>query len=211
MSKDPAVLFYTSDFLTGTSFFTYEQKGQYITLLCQQHQLGYIPEAHMTAICGSLDSPVIQKFTRDKNGFYYNERMREEAEKRANYCKSRANNKEGHNQYTQNKVKNNGHMTTHMTLHMENENENENINVNKDKKEPKKIYGEHRNVRLAETELQKLKDKFGDNKTELLITMLDEGIELKGYKYKSHYLAILKWAEKEVEKPINPNDWWKKL
>ena len=31
------------------------------------------------------------------------------------------------------------------------------------------------------------------------IKELDEGIERKGYKYKSHYLAILKWDEKEKQ------------
>lgn len=126
MGKDPAILFYTSDFLTGTTFLTYEEKGQYITLLCQQHQLGVIPEGHMINMCGSLDSIVVQKFTKGKNG-YYNERMKEEAEKRASYCKSRRNNKMGHNQYTK-KV---GHMTSHMSAHMENENENRNKDINR--------------------------------------------------------------------------------
>ena len=26
---------------------------------------------------------------------------------------------------------------------------------------------------------------------------MDEGVELKGYKYKSHYLAIIKWSQNE--------------
>lgn len=42
--KDPAVLFYTSDFLSGVTFLSMEQRGQYITLLCTQHQHGSIPE-----------------------------------------------------------------------------------------------------------------------------------------------------------------------
>lgn len=36
MAKALTVLFYTSDFLSGTSFFTMEERGQYITLLCEQ-------------------------------------------------------------------------------------------------------------------------------------------------------------------------------
>ncbi len=95
MGKDPAVLFYTSDFLTGTSFFSYEERGQYITLLCQQHQAGSIPENHMISVCKSLDSVVAKKFTRDTDGTYYQWRMREETERRSNYCKSRSNNKSG--------------------------------------------------------------------------------------------------------------------
>ena len=33
MSKDPAFLFYSSDFLTGTLLMSMEQKGKFITLL----------------------------------------------------------------------------------------------------------------------------------------------------------------------------------
>lgn len=89
MAKDPAVLFYTSDFLTGTSFFTDEQRGQYIRLLCEQHQNGHIPENHMVSVCFSLGSPVIKKFTKDKNGLYYNERMENEIIKRIEFTESR--------------------------------------------------------------------------------------------------------------------------
>lgn len=95
MGRDPAVLFYTSDFLTGTSFFSYEERGQYITLLCQQHQAGSIPENHMISVCKSLDSVVAKKFIRDDDGTYYQWRMREETERRSNYCRSRSNNKSG--------------------------------------------------------------------------------------------------------------------
>lgn len=119
MAKDPAVLFYTSDFLSGTSFFTNEQKGQYITLLCQQHQLGEIPENHMIFICGSLDSPVVSKFTKAPNGNYFNERMKLEADKRANYCASRGKNKAGH---VKSEVISKSY-ENHMIGHMENGNE----------------------------------------------------------------------------------------
>lgn len=122
MAKDPAVLFYTSDFLTGTSFFTMEQKGQYITLLCQQHQLYSIPKNHMINICRSLDSPVIKKFVKDNDGNYYNKRMRDEAEKRKKYCESRSNNKSGRK-----KDKKDKSYDKSSDLHMENENENEDI------------------------------------------------------------------------------------
>lgn len=122
MSKDPAVLFYTSDFLSGTSFFTDEQKGQYITLLCQQHQLGKIPKNHMIIICKSHDNPVIKKFTL-KDGFYYNPRMRLESEKRATYCASRGKNRKGH--FKEKSYEN----------HMENENDNGNGNVDIIKKD----------------------------------------------------------------------------
>lgn len=89
MAKDPAILFYTSDFLTGTAFFTDEQRGQYIRLLCEQHQNGHIPENHMVSICFSLASPVVKKFSKDSDGNYYNERMEEEIEKRRHFLDTR--------------------------------------------------------------------------------------------------------------------------
>ena len=89
MSKDPAVLFYTSDFLTGTAFFTDAERGQYIRLLCEQHQNGHIPENHMVSVCLSLGSPVIKKFVRDENGNYYNERMEQEIQKRRHFLDTR--------------------------------------------------------------------------------------------------------------------------
>lgn len=95
MAKDPAVLFYTSDFLSGTAFFTYEQRGQYITLLCEQHQLWAIPEHHMIAVCGSLESPVVKKFKVGKDGQYYHQRMRDEAIRRKKYSESRRKNRSG--------------------------------------------------------------------------------------------------------------------
>jgi len=49
---------------------------------------------------------------------------------------------------------------------------------------------------LTKDEIAKLKEKFPQN-YERRIEALSEGIELKGYKYKNHYLAILKWAERE--------------
>jgi uncharacterized protein YdaU (DUF1376 family) len=124
MAKDPAVLFYTSDFLSGTTFFTDEQTGQYVRLLCHQHQLGHIPFGHMTKTLSTSSNPVWTKFIKDENGLYYNIRLDEEKEKRISYCKSRVNNKEGKNQYS----KNNGHMTPHMTGHMTGHMENEDIN-----------------------------------------------------------------------------------
>jgi hypothetical protein len=91
MSKDPAVLLYTSDFLSGVSFFTMEDRGKYITLLCEQHQKGSIPEFHLLRVCGSKESPVYSKFIKDIDGSFYNERMRKESIKRKSFCESRKN------------------------------------------------------------------------------------------------------------------------
>ena len=42
MAKDPAFLFYTGDFATGTQFLTDDQMGKYIRLLMAQHQHGHL-------------------------------------------------------------------------------------------------------------------------------------------------------------------------
>lgn len=75
---------------------------------------------------------------------------------------------------------------------------------NKDKDKVKNIYGEYKNVKLTEKELQSLKSSYGDL-TDELITYLDEYIEMKGYKAKSHYLCIKKWVVNAVqEKKVKP-------
>lgn len=90
MSKDPAVLFYTSDFLTGTSRLTDEQCGQYIRALCSQHQEGHFTKEELLHILKSYDNRVWEKFIKDENGNYYNERMDIEIKKRFEYCNSRS-------------------------------------------------------------------------------------------------------------------------
>lgn len=62
-------------------------------------------------------------------------------------------------------------------------------------KDKKHIYGEFKKVRLTDKELGKLKEKFPDYLDR--IKGMDEGEAMKGYGYKSHYLAILKWARNE--------------
>jgi len=43
MSKDPAFLFYSKDWLEGTAEMSPEEKGVYIDLLCYHHQRGSLP------------------------------------------------------------------------------------------------------------------------------------------------------------------------
>jgi len=94
MAKDPAVLFYTSDFLTGTMTMTHEQVGKYIRLLCLQHQKNFLTEEDMINICNSYDKHIYSKFTH-ADGIYFNDRMREEKLKRLNYSQSRSGNRSG--------------------------------------------------------------------------------------------------------------------
>ena len=65
-------------------------------------------------------------------------------------------------------------------------------------KATKHKYGEYKNVLLTDEEYEKLRERFPDY--EQKIETLSEGLALKGYKYKSHYLAILKWARNDEGK-----------
>lgn len=60
-------------------------------------------------------------------------------------------------------------------------------------------YGEYNNVRLTDDEMNKLNEELGAHMTTACITFLDEYIEMKGYKAKSHYLAIKKWVVNAVK------------
>ena len=66
-------------------------------------------------------------------------------------------------------------------------------------KPTKHKYGEFNNVFLTDEEYIKLREKFPHDYAER-IENLSEGIARKGYKYKSHYLAILNWAKKDKPK-----------
>ena len=119
MSKDPAFLFYSSDFLTGTLLMSMEQKGKFITLLCIQHQKGHLSEKDMLHICGSYDEDVFTKFQKDEQGKFYNIRLEEEVDKRKAYSESRRNNRK--------KKEDMNNTSSSYVEHMENENENEDL------------------------------------------------------------------------------------
>lgn len=91
MSKDPAFLFYSSNFLSGTMFFTDDQVGKYIRLLCAQHQNGRMTEKQVLSICKTKDPDIFSKLV-FKDGVYFNEKLEEVMEKRLNFTESRRNN-----------------------------------------------------------------------------------------------------------------------
>lgn len=82
MAKDPAFLLYSSDFLTGVSDMTFEERGQYITLLCLHHQKGRLSAKAVGVAVPNATADVMAKFRRDDDGLYYNKRLEEEALKR---------------------------------------------------------------------------------------------------------------------------------
>ena len=131
--KDPAILFYTSDFLTGTMTMSNEDVGKYIRLLCLQHQRGKLAEKDMLYICTTYVEAVFEKFVKDEQGFYQNKRLEKETLKRKKYCESRRKN------IKKRYKSNNNKKITQPTyvVHMENENENENEDIIKDKNKNK--------------------------------------------------------------------------
>lgn len=72
-------------------------------------------------------------------------------------------------------------------------------------KPQKHKYGEYQHVELTEEERQKLSEKYGESMTVKCIRHLDEYIEEKGYKSKSHYLTIMRWVVDAVKKEKEKN------
>ena len=134
MSNDPAFLFYTGDFTTGTQFFTDEQVGIYIRLLMAQHQHGHLSDKQVKMICRTQDEDVMLKFEKDSDGKFFNKRLEDEIVKRKKYSTSRSENKKG-------KTKDMLIISKSYDNHMENENENENKDINKDKSKIKNLNG----------------------------------------------------------------------
>lgn len=59
-----------------------EERGQYITLLCLQHQKGHLSQKVILLAVGNAAADVMAKFRQDSAGLWYNVRLEEEIEKR---------------------------------------------------------------------------------------------------------------------------------
>lgn len=90
--KDPAFLFYSSDFLTGVTDLTMEERGQFITMLCLQHQKGHLSEKTIRLSVGLVSVDVRNKFALDNDGNLYNEVLEKHIEDRLKFTESRRNN-----------------------------------------------------------------------------------------------------------------------
>lgn len=200
--KDPAFLFYSSDFLSGTMLMSDEEVGQYIKLLCLQHQKGHLKEKDMLNICKTYNEDIFSKFRKDEDGNYYNERLEYEANKRKAYSESRRNNrkkKEEKETYEKDML----NICNSYEEHMGNENVNINKNIteNKDngkrgskgeKEEEKMHFAEF--VSMTNAEYEKLVSTYGKEFADQCITILDNYKGSSGKKYKSDYRAILSWV-----------------
>jgi hypothetical protein len=125
MAKDPAFLFYSSDFLSGVSDLTMEERGQYITLLCLQHQKGHLSEKLIQISLGNATADVMAKFKKDGAGLFFSNRLDIEIEKR------RLHTEKQRERATKGWEKRRSQIdatANAMALPLENENENENEN-----------------------------------------------------------------------------------
>jgi uncharacterized protein YdaU (DUF1376 family) len=135
MAKDPAFLFYSSDFLSGIADLTMEERGQYITLLCLQHQKGNLTEKTIKIAVPNISTDVLSKFIKDEDGNYFNKRLSEEILKRKTHSERQRENvlkrwnktNDGNTNEDTNNIPNKYDGNT-MVIPLENENEDVNIN-----------------------------------------------------------------------------------
>lgn len=87
----------------------------------------------------------------------------------------------------------------------DNDNEDDNDNVNDNNvnilqkpTDVKHKYGKYKHVLLKDQELESLQKDYSNYQE--LIDFLDEYIEMKGYKAKSHYLCIRRWVADAVKR-----------
>jgi len=90
MSKDPAFLFYTNDFLTGVAELTMQERGEYITLMCLQHQKGGLTQKIIDINTPGVSKDVMVKFKKKSTGIFVNQRLEKEIIKRKKYSKKQS-------------------------------------------------------------------------------------------------------------------------
>lgn len=102
----------------------------------------------------------------------------------SNWSKYQIDNTQSNSQLTGNQQATNRQLTT-------------NKNDKKVKNE-KNIYGEFGNVLLSDEERKRLIEQLNESAVSTLIDELDQYIESKGVKYKSHYATIQAWARRRI-------------
>jgi len=186
MAKDPAFLFYSSDFLVGTMLLSNEEVGQYIRILCLLHQhKGCLSKKELEQGVGAISEKVLKKLELTKHG-YQNKRLTEEVLKRSNYCKGRKQNLLG-------KKKKKPICTPHMESHMENENED----VNRDRDIPI-------SRRFKKPTKEELLSFLKDNKLSVDVNRFLNHYESNGWKVgknsmKNWQATIRNWAKNSFD------------
>lgn len=133
-------------------------------------------------------------FTLIKPQIDANNKRRENGKKGAEYGKLGGRPKKDNGTKTDEKPLKNPEQTPNV-------NENDNVNVNENENDNVKVndkvkhkYGEYAHVKLTDKERDQLFNDYGEAETHDAIKYLDEYIEMKGYKAKSHYLCMRKWV-----------------
>ena len=83
-----------------------------------------------------------------------------------------------------------------------NYNKNNNKPKSSKKRASKKSYGQYKNVKLSDKELEDLIAEYGKDTIDKYIEIMDMKIEEKGYKYKNFSLAMRNWMKKANVKPL---------
>lgn len=96
MSKDPAILFYTSDFLAQCTSLTMEERGEYITLIPPTSK-GHLDQKTLSLQFNQsgISDDVLNLFAIDENECIYSEWLEEIIIKRKAYAESRRKNRKG--------------------------------------------------------------------------------------------------------------------
>lgn len=90
--KDPALMFYTANFLAETRRMNYEQVGKYIKLICFQHQTGHIIEEEFFEVVSKSDTTISCLYDVDNEGRYFVQHIDDAIEKRRQFCITRSQN-----------------------------------------------------------------------------------------------------------------------
>jgi len=193
MAKDPAFLFYPNDFTVGTQFFSNEQVGIYVRILCAQHQHGHLSKSQIQRLCNGISNSddleeVLNKFKQDSEGKYYNERLDDEILKRRKHS---------------DKQRENAKMRWHKNgnanaMPLENENE---IEIEIENKNDKKIYRKFDHLKITQAEFNLLNKDYSKDKIDSVLDSIQNYRANK--KYVSLYLTAVKWLKKESKSNEN--------
>lgn len=192
--KDPAMLFYPSDFMMEISYMTNEEAGKYIRVLCNIFFHGRLSIDIIKRICGEEYETILNLLSRDDKGLYYHERMEYEMLKRRQFCESRSKNALSKSKKEEDKAETPDTKEQKAEEKKAEEKKPEQKKVEETKSEEKKIYGREQNILLTDGEYCALKGELGD-RLEKRIEDVSLYIKKFGKKYESHYALILSWRD----------------
>jgi hypothetical protein len=200
MAKDPAVLFYTSDFLSGTFTMDNEQVGKYIRLLCLQHQKGKLSEKDMLSICKAYDNEIWDKF-KVEDGLYYNDRMYNETIRRQKFSESRRNNAKSPKKESTSEA---------YAKHMETETENRTITINENINIDFEWFWNEYDKKVGDKQkLKKKWNKLTDEERQNAMNYLDlykQSVPDKQFrKNPETFLNNKSWNDEIINRSITPN------